>query len=89
MAVHFERRLELAMEGHRFFDYVRWGETTNANANNNPVNLQSAFVYNTALAGKAIFGSGFQFIVGTSEIYPIPQTQIDLSNGVLKQNSGH
>lgn len=87
-AVHFERRLELAMEGHRFFDYVRWGETTNANSNGNPVNLESSFKYNTNLAGKAIFGSGFQFKVGVSEIFLIPQTQIDLSNGVLKQNGG-
>lgn len=29
-AIRFERKLELAMEGHRFFDEVRWQEATDA-----------------------------------------------------------
>jgi hypothetical protein len=36
----------------------------------------------TVLAGKG-------FVAGTHEFLPIPQSEIDLSNGALKQNSGY
>ena len=55
-----ERRLELAMEGHRFFDLVRTGE-----------------------AAAKISG----FTTGKHEVFPIPQTEIDISG--LTQNSGY
>ncbi len=88
-AVHMERKLELCLEGHRFFDLVRWGEIFTSNANGNPDCLQSAFTYNTTLSGAAALGTSFNFQTGKSEAWPIPQTQFDLSLGVLKQNPGY
>ena len=81
-AVRFERRLELAIEGHRFFDLVRWGvaaETINAYI---------------AVEGKKRppLASG-AFVKGKHEYFPIPQTQIINSsvNGkpTLTQNPGY
>jgi hypothetical protein len=87
-AVHFERKLELAMEGKRFFDLVRWGETTNASGN--PVNLQQAIDYNGTYNALS---KGVVFTPGKNEYFPIPQDQIDLNqvNGVsvLEQNPGY
>jgi len=88
-AVHMERKLELCLEGHRFFDLVRWGEVFTSNANGNPDCLQSAFLYNTSLSGAAALGTSFQFQANKSEYWPIPQAQIDLSLGKLKQNPGY
>lgn len=91
-AIHMERKLELAMEGHRFFDLVRWGETTSTNAINNPVNLQGYLDYEGT---KLSIYKGVKFVVGKHEYYPIPQNQIDLTNSgsgegaVLKQNNGY
>jgi tetratricopeptide (TPR) repeat protein len=58
-----ERRVELAMEGHRFWDLVRTGRA------------------------PAVLGP-LGFIQGTHELLPIPQTEIDLTQGKLDQNPG-
>jgi hypothetical protein len=82
-AVRFERKLELGMEGHRFFDLVRWGIADVA---------INAFLTYEKVKLSAGYGSA-TFAKGKNEYYPIPQTQIDLhtTNGVsnLEQNPGY
>jgi tetratricopeptide (TPR) repeat protein len=77
-AVYFERKLELACEGQRFFDLSRWGIA-------GPT-LNAYFAYEGKITGDLSTGN---FTVGKNEYYPIPQAQIDLSNGLLKQNPGY
>ncbi|GAC1301572.1 MAG: RagB/SusD family nutrient uptake outer membrane protein [Mucilaginibacter sp.] len=77
-AVQFERKLELAMEGHRFFDLVRYGTAD--------------VVLNAYIAkekAQRTFFSGASFTKGKNEYFPIPQAQIDLEHGKLKQNPGY
>lgn len=63
-AIYHERRVELGLEGHRFFDLVRTGR---AAAKLGPLGYKD----------------------GINQVFPIPNSQIVLSNGVLKQNSGY
>jgi starch-binding outer membrane protein, SusD/RagB family len=79
-AVRFERKLELAMEGHRFYDLVRWG-TAVADINAY-LKYESQFLPNTLGAGAT-----FQ---AKHALLPIPQNQIDLTGAdILKQNPGY
>jgi hypothetical protein len=76
--LRMERKLELGMEGHRWFDLNRWGITV--------TELNRALEYErTTPWGANMYGSWT--IVGPEDVtYPIPQKQIDLSDGRLVQN---
>jgi starch-binding outer membrane protein, SusD/RagB family len=77
LALRMERKLELGMEGHRYFDLNRWGNTV--------TELNRVLAYEKTMPwGVALYGSA---VVGAEDVtYPIPQRQIDLSNGNLVQN---
>lgn len=81
-AIYFERKIELAMQGHRFFDLVRWGLANSF--------LNAYYAYEVT---KVTEVTGMKFTPNKNEYYPIPQTQIDIStmNGqpTLKQNPGY
>jgi hypothetical protein len=79
-AVRWERRLELAMEGHRFFDLARYGNGYAAATLNAYLNVEK----NKRLYLKS--SPGFQ---AKNEFYPIPERAIVLSKGALKQNPGY
>lgn len=77
-ALMFERRLEFAMEGHRWYDLVRWGiaeETLNA--------------YLAEEKTKRDFLANANFTAGRDEYYPIPQREIDFTGGLYVQNPGY
>jgi len=81
-AIYFERKIELAMEGHRFFDLVRWGIAD--------TELNAYIAYQSTLTNDV---KGGKFIKGKSEYFPIPLVEIDLSakggTPQLKQNPGY
>lgn len=89
-AVRFERKLELAMEGHRFFDLQRYDDGTGLMAEI----LNSYVQYELNVPGDMFsYLQGAKFTQGKNELYPIPQPQIDLSSTneglTLEQNPGY
>jgi len=76
-----EMRLEIAMEGLRHFDLVRWGIA----ASTINVYLDQDRSFRSLFTGvsPAVFTSK------RNEHWPIPQNQIDLQPGILKQNVGY
>jgi starch-binding outer membrane protein, SusD/RagB family len=76
-ALRMERKLELGQEGHRWFDLNRWGITT--------TELNRALAYEETMQwGSSLYGGATA--KATSNLFPIPQRQLDLSNGKLVQN---
>ena len=75
MAVRMERRLELALEGNRWFDLVRWG---------NDYLISTMNTYMTEESELRPYYQGRS--VSANEIFlPVPLSEIDNSHGLYKQ----
>jgi starch-binding outer membrane protein, SusD/RagB family len=77
-ALRWERRLEFATEGARFFDLVRWG-----------IAAQTLNAYVAAEKTRRPFLATAVFTAGRDEYLPIPQSEITFTNGLYKQNPGY
>lgn len=76
-AVYLEQRVEVAFEGHRWFDLLRTGRAID--------------VINSKLGGDPDSAIGPSAPISEFQLlYPIPQSVIDTSNpGVITQNTGY
>jgi len=85
-AVAIERRLELGMEGQRFFDLRRYGGATATAVMTSYLTLESG------ASRRAYKAAQTPYSTPRFDLYPIPQVEIDLSNIggqlLLKQNPG-
>ena len=84
--VRHERRVELAMEGLRLFDLIRWGTIDDVFGTGNKVkiNFFSDYLPSTSsLKFRSIVGN-----LALDPIFPIPQAEIDANSEINTNNPG-
>ena len=88
-AIYFERRLELAIEGHRFFDLARYDNGTGTMT----TTLNAYVATEKNRHGFYLINNTAVFTKGVNEYFAIPQNEIDAENSTgkiyLKQNPGY
>jgi starch-binding outer membrane protein, SusD/RagB family len=88
-AIYMERRLELAMEGQRFFDLSRWDNGTGSMA----ATLNAYVAVEKNRSSFYLVNNTAIFTKGVNEYFAIPQKEIDAENSTgteyLKQNPGY
>jgi hypothetical protein len=89
-AVRAERRLELAMEGQRFFDLRRWGLAYAAAAINGYIKGEGGGAED--VSARRLYKAGAETFIARHMLFPIPSLQIELSKvggqNRLAQNPG-
>lgn len=75
-AIQFERRIELAYEGHRFFDLKRRGENINRSANGDIIDGSG-----TPADQQTLEAGNFRFL------FPIPQDEINANLTIAEQQN--
>ena len=97
-AIRKERRLELAFENNRLYDLRRWKDDNGKAAICNVMGPNGSWViYNTKTSTDQYEKSnqnessseGSAFTEGRDELFPIPNSEIILSGGSIKQNPGY
>ncbi len=82
-ALRNERHWELAFEGLRYYDLLRWGIAGEALNRQNGVK-----VLDNMVETRMDMSDIMKRLEATKGLMPLPKTQIDLSAGVLEQNPG-
>lgn len=97
-AIYKERRLELSCEGQRLFDLRRWKNPADESKSmlSYIMGPDGTFVVrnmnqktadsNEWSNAKEAQNKGYYFEEGVHNLFPIPQTEIDLSGGLIEQN---
>lgn len=97
-AIRLERRLELALENNRLFDLRRWKDDNNKSAICNVMGQNGSFVrYNLEQSTdtyelsnqKENSNKGANFKEERDQLFPIPTTEVTMSNGSIAQNPGY
>ena len=81
-AIQHERRVELAMENHRFFDLKRWAKKYGPETYMDMIRKSKEYDKNGNYLGTVTI-TGKKF-----EAYLLPQQEIDRAGGTIKQNEG-
>lgn len=97
-AIRLERRLELACEGNRLFDLRRWTDDNGKKAIQNVMGPNGTFVHYNLEESTDTYeltnqqensNKGYYFTEGRDELFPLPNSEVTLSNGSIEQNPGY